>query len=105
MAALWLTFTVVAIRPGPSQAKKRQIYLEETYGGSMRELELLLHNFQLNGDKIPTSKHPKGKKGDAKDKENLSPVLVLETLRHTLTDYQKRLGTTSQEVRTENRLT
>ena len=30
------------------QAKKRQIYLEETYGGSMRELELLLDNFQVD---------------------------------------------------------
>ena len=31
-----------------NKAKKRQIYLEETYGGSMRELELLLNNFNLN---------------------------------------------------------
>ncbi|XP_022102941.1 coiled-coil domain-containing protein 171-like isoform X2 [Acanthaster planci] len=81
-----------------SKAKKRQIYLEETYGGSMQELELLLHNFQLNGDKITSKKLAKGKKGDAKNKENLSPMLVLETLRHTLTDYQKRLDTTSQEL-------
>ena len=27
------------------QAKKRQAYLEETYGGNMRELEILVNNF------------------------------------------------------------
>ena len=30
-----------------SQAKKRQIQLDTTYGSSMRELELLLDNFQI----------------------------------------------------------
>ena len=30
-----------------SQAKKRQIYLEETYGGSMRELEMLVNTFSV----------------------------------------------------------
>ena len=29
------------------QAKKRQIQLDTTYGSSMRELELLLDNFQI----------------------------------------------------------
>ena len=29
------------------QAKKRQIQLDTTYGSSMRELELLLENFQI----------------------------------------------------------
>ncbi|XP_038072561.1 coiled-coil domain-containing protein 171-like isoform X2 [Patiria miniata] len=81
-----------------SRAKKRQVYLEQTYGGSMRELELLLHNFQLNGDKTTSSRRGKTKKGDSKTNENLSPMLVLETLRHTLTDYQKRLDMTSQEL-------
>ena len=33
------------------QAKKRQVFLEETYGGSMRELELLLENFQISEQK------------------------------------------------------
>ena len=33
-----------------SQAKKRQIYLEETYGGSMRELELLVSTFSVELD-------------------------------------------------------
>ena len=28
------------------QAKKRQVFLEDTYGGSMKELDLILRNFQ-----------------------------------------------------------
>uniref|UniRef100_UPI00398F6BFA coiled-coil domain-containing protein 171-like isoform X2 n=1 Tax=Pristiophorus japonicus TaxID=55135 RepID=UPI00398F6BFA len=70
--------------------KKRQAFLEETYGGSMRELELLLDNFAVSG--LRTS-------GNRKDKEKpLSPSVVLENLRHTLTDYQSRLGDTSNEL-------
>ena len=33
-----------------SQAKKRQIYLEETYGGSMRELEMLVNTFSVESE-------------------------------------------------------
>ncbi|XP_077989026.1 coiled-coil domain-containing protein 171-like isoform X2 [Glandiceps talaboti] len=73
-----------------NKAKKRQVYLEETYGGSMRELELLLHNFQVNGKK-------KTEKKSSRDK-GLTPSLVLETLRHTLMDYQNRLDATSSEL-------
>ena len=39
---------IFVIFPVIVQAKKRQIFLEETYGGSMRELELLFDNFQLD---------------------------------------------------------
>ncbi|XP_070542624.1 coiled-coil domain-containing protein 171-like isoform X2 [Ptychodera flava] len=74
-----------------NKAKKRQVYLEETYGGSMRELELLLHNFQVDGKKRAHERKP------SKDKP-LTPSLVLETLRHTLMDYQTRLDATSSEL-------
>ena len=43
------------------QAKKRQIHLDTTYGSSMRELELLLHNFQV--EKPDTKKKQTGKYG------------------------------------------
>ena len=64
----------------------------------MRELELLLHNFQINGE-TSTTRKGKTKKSASQTNENLSPMLVLETLRHTLKDYQNRLDSTSQEVR------
>ncbi|XP_072167507.1 coiled-coil domain-containing protein 171-like [Diadema setosum] len=94
-----------------SKAKKRQIYLEETYGGCMRELELLLTNFHVLGEgNIRPKRKTKGKgKKRAGDEASgagstggaldLSPSAVLETLRHTLTDYQRRLDETSQELR------
>ncbi|XP_078070034.1 coiled-coil domain-containing protein 171 [Mustelus asterias] len=73
-----------------TKAKKRQAFLEETYGGSMRELELLLGNFAVSGPRTS---------GSRKDKEKpLSPSVVLENLRHTLTDYQSRLEDTSNEL-------
>ncbi|XP_072445134.1 coiled-coil domain-containing protein 171 isoform X9 [Chiloscyllium punctatum] len=72
------------------EARKRRAFLEETYGGSMRELELLLGNFAVSG--LRTS-------GSRKDKEKpLSPSVVLENLRQTLTDYQSRLEDTSNEL-------
>ncbi|XP_013378672.1 coiled-coil domain-containing protein 171-like [Lingula anatina] len=81
-----------------AKAKKRQIYLEETYGGSMRELELLIQNFQVE----PTPK----KKRDKKDKPKpLAPSVVLETLRHTLLEYKKRLDATSSELQKVKSLT
>ncbi|XP_071794777.1 coiled-coil domain-containing protein 171-like isoform X1 [Asterias amurensis] len=80
-----------------AKAKKRQLYMEETYGGSMRELELLLHNFQINGETNTTKKGRSKKTATQKD-EKLSPMLVLETLRHTLKDYQNRVDSTSQEL-------
>ncbi|XP_048384178.2 coiled-coil domain-containing protein 171-like isoform X2 [Stegostoma tigrinum] len=73
-----------------TKARKRQAFLEETYGGSMRELELLLGSFAVSG--LRTS-------GSRKDKEKpLSPSVVLENLRQTLTDYQSRLEDTSNEL-------
>ncbi|XP_063955976.1 coiled-coil domain-containing protein 171-like isoform X1 [Lytechinus pictus] len=91
-----------------TRAKKRQIYLEETYGGCMRELELLLTNFHVMGEgnlrpKRKTVKG-KGKKSGGEgtgvgSQQELSPSLVLETLRHTLTNYQQRLDETTQELK------
>ncbi|XP_030832697.1 coiled-coil domain-containing protein 171 isoform X2 [Strongylocentrotus purpuratus] len=90
-----------------TRAKKRQIYLEETYGGCMRELELLLSNFHVmgEGNLRPKRKNVKGKgkrkggEGAGVGSQELSPSLVLETLRHTLTDYQQRLDETTQELK------
>ena len=48
------------------QAKKRQVYLEETYSGCMKELELLLENFRidnsmpLSAKSKPSTTVPKG---------------------------------------------
>ncbi|XP_074650788.1 coiled-coil domain-containing protein 171-like [Tubulanus polymorphus] len=68
-----------------SKAKKRQVHLEETYGGNMRELELLLDNFNLESKSVKKSR-------------TVSPSVVLENLRHTLLDYKRKLNMTSEEL-------
>ncbi|XP_043917224.1 coiled-coil domain-containing protein 171 isoform X2 [Protopterus annectens] len=78
------------LREELNMAKKHQAFLEETYGGSMRELELLLDSFAVSGMR---------KSGICQDRDKPhSPSAVLETLRHTLTDYQSRLEDTSNEL-------
>lgn len=79
-----------------SKARKRQIYLEETYGGSMRELELLLQNFQITEGNKPAKKSGQQKSNDKTNKT--TPSVVLENLRLTLADYRKRLDNTLEEL-------
>uniref|UniRef100_H2ZUG0 Coiled-coil domain containing 171 n=1 Tax=Latimeria chalumnae TaxID=7897 RepID=H2ZUG0_LATCH len=82
---------VTGLRGELATAKNHHAALEETYGGSMRELELLLNSFAVSG--------PRTSAGNHKDKDNPpNPSAVLETLRHTLTDYQSRLEDTSNEL-------
>lgn len=58
------------------QAKKRQVYLEETYSGCMKELELLLDNFRLE--------NPKPSKGSAMVAKK-SNVYNIVNITHTFT--------------------
>lgn len=83
-----------ALKHELSQAKKRQIQLDTTYGSSMRELELLLDNFQIE----KPEEHKR--QGYKKEKQKaLSPAAVLESLRHTLVDYQNRCSNASAEYK------
>lgn len=84
-----------ALKGELSQAKKRQIQLDTTYGSSMRELELLLENFQIEKPTVE-NKRPGGKKEKHKA---LSPAAVLENLRHTLVDYQNRCSNATVELK------
>uniref|UniRef100_A0A8D2LHA4 Coiled-coil domain containing 171 n=1 Tax=Varanus komodoensis TaxID=61221 RepID=A0A8D2LHA4_VARKO len=71
-------------------AKKRQAFLTEMCENNVRELELLLDSFPVSGQWTA---------GIHKDKDKPpSFTLVLETLRHTLTDYQNKLEDASNEV-------
>ncbi|KAL8203125.1 UNVERIFIED_CONTAM: hypothetical protein K2H54_041133 [Gekko kuhli] len=71
------------------KAKKCQAFLTETCRNNMRELELLLDSFTVSSQRTA---------GTRKDKDKpLSFTLVLETLRHTLTDYQNKLEDASNE--------
>ncbi|CAI5796493.1 Hypothetical predicted protein [Podarcis lilfordi] len=72
-------------------AKKRQAFLTETCENNVRDLELLLDSFPVSGKRTA---------GIHKDKDKPpSFTLVLETLRHTLTDYQNKLEDASNELK------
>ncbi|XP_069780569.1 coiled-coil domain-containing protein 171 isoform X2 [Narcine bancroftii] len=72
-----------------TKANKHRAILEETHGGSMRELELLLADFTVSGSW--TSVNPK-------DREKPSRPSVIENLKQTLADYESRLKDTSNEL-------
>ncbi|XP_029464432.1 coiled-coil domain-containing protein 171 isoform X7 [Rhinatrema bivittatum] len=65
-------------------AKKRQADAEQIHEGTMRDLELLLASFTMSGIHKDMDNPPR-------------PALLLETLRHTLTDYQNKQEDTSNE--------
>nr|XP_056722632.1 coiled-coil domain-containing protein 171-like [Euleptes europaea] len=72
-------------------SKKHQAFLTETCENNTKALELLLDSFTVSSQRTA---------GTRKDKDKpLSFTLVLETLRHTLTDYQNKLEDASNEQR------
>ncbi|XP_071952088.1 coiled-coil domain-containing protein 171-like [Antedon mediterranea] len=78
------------------KAKKRQIYLEETYGGCMRELELFVKSYQFHESKTekPTGKRKNKPKTD--ERATLSSIIV--NVKSTLMTYKDRLNSKTSEL-------
>uniref|UniRef100_H0WK79 Coiled-coil domain containing 171 n=1 Tax=Otolemur garnettii TaxID=30611 RepID=H0WK79_OTOGA len=75
-------------------AKKHQAFLVETCENNVKELESILDSFTVSGQWTS---------GIRKDKDKPpSFSVVLETLRHTLTDYQNKLEDASNELNSIN---
>ncbi|XP_049490835.1 coiled-coil domain-containing protein 171 isoform X4 [Panthera uncia] len=75
-------------------AKKHQAFLVETCENNVKELESILDSFTVSGQWTS---------GIHKDKDKPpSFSVVLETLRHTLTDYQNKLEDASNELNSVN---
>nr|XP_019594757.1 PREDICTED: coiled-coil domain-containing protein 171 isoform X1 [Rhinolophus sinicus] len=75
-------------------AKKHQAFLVETCENNMKELESILDSFTVSGQWTS---------GIHKDKDKPpSFSVVLEILRHTLTDYQNKLENASNELNNVN---
>ncbi|XP_078484807.1 coiled-coil domain-containing protein 171-like [Ciona intestinalis] len=72
------------------KARKRQIFLDETYGGNVREMELLLENFGLQTEPRASSGKSKGSK---------DPKIVLERMKNTLFGYQKQVADLQHKVK------
>ncbi|XP_050400373.1 coiled-coil domain-containing protein 171 isoform X2 [Patella vulgata] len=80
-----------------NKAKKRQVHVEDTYGGSLKEVEELVQNFALN-DK-PKRPILKTKKDDGKlKKTGPNPTQILENLKRLLTEYKKKTENTAEEL-------
>ncbi|KAM3938351.1 coiled-coil domain-containing protein 171 [Leptodactylus fuscus] len=71
--------------------KKHQLSLEEAYGCNVRELQTLVESFNMPSHYIS---------GAYSDKDKAAGPAVLQALRHTLTDYQNKLESTSNELET-----
>ncbi|KAM4710391.1 coiled-coil domain-containing protein 171 [Discoglossus pictus] len=86
----------IKIQQDFAEARKRHSNLEDSYGSNMRELQSMVESFNVSSQRTS---------GSYKDKVKAAgPAAVLETLRHTLTDYQSRLEGTSNELETTKRL-
>ncbi|XP_068090472.1 coiled-coil domain-containing protein 171 isoform X2 [Hyperolius riggenbachi] len=77
-----------------AMTKKQQLSLEEVYGYTIRELQGLVDSFNVSGLSVSGTHN------------NIKPAgpAVLEALRHTLTDYQNKLESSSNELESRRRV-
>ncbi|KAG8595290.1 hypothetical protein GDO81_001481 [Engystomops pustulosus] len=71
------------------KSEKQQLSLEETYRSCVRELQTLEESFGISSHRIS---------GTYNDKDKAAGPAALEALRHTLTDYQNKLESMSNEL-------
>lgn len=82
------------------KAKKRQVFMEEMYGGCMRELEVLLQNFRNQ----PQKSNSGGSVGYSNpcnqmtyEPNSRKPAAIMECLRNTLMDLSRKLNKATDE--------
>ncbi|KAK7484591.1 hypothetical protein BaRGS_00024223 [Batillaria attramentaria] len=78
------------------KAKKRQAFLEETYGTAFKELEFLLMNFDF--DEKGKKTRLTAKKEDTKPKKTVPPAAAVESVKQLLTNYRRRLDNVTEEL-------
>ncbi|KAK3801916.1 hypothetical protein RRG08_028383 [Elysia crispata] len=83
-----------------SKAKKRQQFLEDTYGGSIKELEFLIQTFQFDDKKLRAAKKEGNTNSQDKDKAKKvsNPSVVVENFKQMLVHVKRRLDTQSDEL-------
>ncbi|KAM4051878.1 coiled-coil domain-containing protein 171 isoform 1-T4 [Anomaloglossus baeobatrachus] len=77
------------------KSKKHQLSLEEAYGCNMSELQSLVETFKTPSHRLS---------GTYSDRDIAAGPAVIAALRHTLTDYQNKLESTSNELETKKRV-
>ncbi|GAB1604752.1 coiled-coil domain-containing protein 171-like [Argonauta hians] len=83
-----------------SKAKKRQIFLEEKNNGCMKELDLLVQNFQIEDKKLMNNAIHKAKKSNVfpvKSLKATEPPSPTEQLRKILTLYRQKINKAAEE--------
>ncbi|XP_073521230.1 coiled-coil domain-containing protein 171 isoform X2 [Phyllobates terribilis] len=87
--------SLAAMELNLEKSKKKQLSLEEAYGCNMSELRTLVETFKMPSHRVSgTYSHTDIAAGPA----------VIAALRHTLTDHQYKLESTSNELETEKRI-
>ncbi|XP_066460461.1 coiled-coil domain-containing protein 171 isoform X2 [Eleutherodactylus coqui] len=84
--------TLAVMEQDLEKSKKHQISLEEAYGCNVRELQTLVESFNTPSHRLS---------GTSGDKDKAAGAAALQALRHTLTDYQNKLGSASNELETQ----
>ncbi|XP_059165786.1 coiled-coil domain-containing protein 171-like [Physella acuta] len=79
-----------------SKAKKRQQYLEETYDGSIKELEFLLQTFRFEVKKQKVA--AKEESNTVKGKKPSNPSIVVENFKQMLFQIKRKMDTQSEEL-------
>ncbi|XP_076465696.1 coiled-coil domain-containing protein 171-like isoform X2 [Babylonia areolata] len=81
-----------------AKAKKRQAYLEDTYGTAFKELEFLLMNYDTGTEDKGKKLRLTAKKEEVKTKKTQTPAAVVENLKQSLMTYRRKLDATSEEL-------
>ncbi|XP_069818180.1 coiled-coil domain-containing protein 171 [Dendropsophus ebraccatus] len=84
--------SLAVIEQDLEKSKKHHLSLEEAYECNVRELQTLVESFNTPNHRLS---------GTYSDKDKAAGPAVLEALRHTLTDYQNKLESTSNELETK----
>ncbi|XP_077106140.1 coiled-coil domain-containing protein 171 isoform X2 [Ranitomeya variabilis] len=87
--------SLAAMELNIEKSKKNQLSLEEAYGCNMSELQILVETFKTPNHRLS---------GTFSDKDIAAGPAVIAALRHTLTDYQNTLESTSNELETRKRI-
>ncbi|KAH9500851.1 hypothetical protein Btru_073160 [Bulinus truncatus] len=79
------------------KTKKRQTFLEETYEGSIKELEFLSQTFHFDDKKFRISQREEVT-NDSKGKKVTNPSLVVEHIKQFLIQVKKKMESQTEEL-------
>ncbi|XP_055873967.1 coiled-coil domain-containing protein 171-like [Biomphalaria glabrata] len=79
------------------KTKKRQMFLEETYEGSIKELEFLSQTFHFDDKKLRMSQKEEVT-NDSKGKKVTNPCIVVDNFKQLLIQVKKKMDSQTDEI-------